>query len=80
MFRGKKLIVHRMSIAKMEDVNEPLEMTREGELVCTGERMLLVCGGMSVLSLDEVQLEGKTRMAATQFLRGYQVKGGERLG
>ena len=80
MFRGKKLIVHRMSIAKMEDVNEPLEMTREGELVCTGERMLLVCGGMSVLSLDEVQLEGKKRMAATEFLRGYEVKGGERLG
>ena len=79
-FRGKKFLVHRMSVASMEEVNEPLELTREGELVCTGDRLLLVCGGMSVLSLEEVQMEGKKRMAAVEFLHGYQVKGGERLG
>lgn len=79
-FRGKTLLVHGMVPALMDDVNEPLEMTQEGEIVSAKGRLLVVCGGMSVLELTEVQLEGKKRMPATEFLHGYQVKGGERLG
>jgi methionyl-tRNA formyltransferase len=33
-----------------------------------------------LIALDEVQMEGKKRMSAAEFLRGYQVKSGERLG
>ena len=80
VFRGKKLIVHAMTQAAMEEVNEPLEMTREGELVAAGDKLFVVCGEMSVLELNEVQMEGKKRMSAAEFLRGYQVRGGERLG
>ena len=80
LFRGKKLIVHGMDLGVMEDVDEPLEMTREGELIAVGDRLLVVCGGMSVLELKEVQVGGKKRMPAAEFLHGYQVKGGERLG
>ncbi len=80
IFRGKKLIVHAMVMATMEEVNESLEMTREGEMVAVGDRLLVVCGGMSVLEIKEVQMEGKKRMTAAEFLHGYQVKGGERLG
>ena len=80
MFRRKKLIVHRMTPARMEEIEEPLEMTREGELIAQGDRLLVVCGGMSVVALEEVQMESKRRMAAAEFLHGYQVKGGERLG
>ncbi len=79
-FRGKKFIVHRMSPAFLEDLDEPLEMTREGELVATGDRVLVVCGGVTALELHEVQMEGKARMTAAMFLHGYQLKGGERLG
>ena len=32
------------------------------------------------MELVEVQMEGKKRMGAAEFLRGYQVKSGERLG
>ena len=79
-YRGKKFIVHRMSPALLEDLSEPLEMTREGELVVTGERLLVICGAMTILELNEVQVEGKARMTAAAFLRGYPLKGGERLG
>ncbi len=79
-FRGKKFIVHRMTLATMEALEEPLEMTREGELVVAGERLLVVCGEMTALELTEVQLEGKARIMAAEFLRGYQLKGGEQLG
>ena len=79
-FRGKKLIVHRMTMATMDAVNEPLEMTHEGEVVAATDRLLVVCGGMSVIELREVQMEGKKRMTAAEFLHGHQVKDGERLG
>jgi methionyl-tRNA formyltransferase len=38
------------------------------------------CGGGSLLGLDEVQMEGKRRLSAAEFLRGNQVRSGERLG
>jgi methionyl-tRNA formyltransferase len=71
--RGKKLIVHRMKVA--EGVN-----VAQGELLVDGERLMVGCGETTSLELIEAQMEGKKRMAAAEFLRGYQVKSGERLG
>jgi methionyl-tRNA formyltransferase len=71
--RGKKLIIHRMQIAAERDI-EP------GTLRPAGERLLAGCGGGTSLVFHEVQLEGKRRMSASDFLRGFQVKSGERLG
>jgi len=45
-----------------------------------GDSMLVGCGDGTMIGLDEVQMEGKKRMTAAEFLRGYQVKSGERLG
>ena len=69
--RGKKLIVHRMEVAHGEG--------SEGVLKVDGDSLLVGCGG-SLLELLEVQMEGKKRMAASDFLRGFQVKTGERVG
>ncbi len=52
----------------------------EGELIVDGESLIVGCGGGTVLAVDEVQMEGKRRMSAAEFLRGYQVRSGERLG
>jgi len=69
--RGKKLIVHRMKVALGEGA--------EGVLQVDGDRLMVGCGG-SLLELVEVQMEGKKRMAASDFLHGFQVKTGERVG
>jgi methionyl-tRNA formyltransferase len=69
--RGKKLIVQRMAVAEGESA--------EGVLEVEGDRLFVGCLG-SRLELIEVQMEGKKRMAASEFLRGFQVKSGERLG
>jgi methionyl-tRNA formyltransferase len=45
-----------------------------------GDAIVVGCGDSSLLGLDEVQLEGKRRMSAAEFLRGNQVRSGERLG
>jgi methionyl-tRNA formyltransferase len=70
--RGKKLILHRMAKTKDEGV--------AGELQVDGDRLLAGCGDGSILELVEVQLEGRKRMSAPEFLRGFQVRSGERLG
>jgi methionyl-tRNA formyltransferase len=72
LLRGKKLIVQRMHV--VEGGGEP------GVVEVWGESLLVGCGGGSVIALDEVQLEGKRRVSAAEFLRGNQVKNGERLG
>ena len=51
-----------------------------GVLMVQGDALLVGCGGGTVLGLDEVQMEGKKRMSAAEFLRGYQVRSGERVG
>jgi methionyl-tRNA formyltransferase len=74
MLRGKKLIVHRMCLVERHPGAE------EGMLVVHGDSMCVGCGGETVVRLDEVQMEGKRRMSAPEFLHGHQIKSGERLG
>ena len=80
VFRGKKLILHGLRLAPFEMVGEAAESTREGELVTEGEELLIVCGGLTVLRIDQLQLEGRKRMTGAEFVRGYQVRTGERMG
>jgi methionyl-tRNA formyltransferase len=72
--RGKKLIVHRMHVGKQTSDAEP------GTLIVRGDAMTAACGEGTVICMDEVQMEGKKRMPAGEFLRGFQVTSGERLG
>jgi methionyl-tRNA formyltransferase len=51
-----------------------------GVLRVVGEQLLAGCGSCTSIVLDELQLEGKRRMPASEFLRGFQVLSGERLG
>jgi methionyl-tRNA formyltransferase len=69
--RGKKLIVHRLCAA--------LDGAEPGVVRVDAGRMFLGCANGSV-ELLEVQMEGKKRMPAGEFLRGFQVKSGERVG
>jgi methionyl-tRNA formyltransferase len=71
--RGKKLIVGKMKIGAVRSIGQ-------GELLVEGEQMFLGCAGERAVELLEVQMEGKKRMSAAEFLHGYQVKSGERLG
>jgi methionyl-tRNA formyltransferase len=71
--RGKKLIVHRMRI-------EPGLVIPAAELLINGDQLYAGAGDTIALELLEVQMEGKRRMPAAEFLRGFQVRSGERLG
>jgi methionyl-tRNA formyltransferase len=72
---GKKLIVHRMAVApELELVAKP------GAIRVDSGRLYAACADDTWLELIEVQLEGKKRMAAAEFLRGNPLAAGARLG
>ena len=75
-FKGKTLQVHRarplFHVAKLAP----------GEIGIDGPRLLVGCGQHTDTALEfvEIQLEGKRRMSAQEFINGYRPKSGDHLG
>lgn len=71
-FRGKKLQLHKV---------KPLESSVAPAEVSIADNVMIVgCGHNTSLELLELQLEGKKRTTAKDFLQGYRAKAGEKLG
>jgi methionyl-tRNA formyltransferase len=77
MLEGKKLIVHRMEVVADDAA---LNSVEPGEVFIEREHMLVGCAQRTWLALTELQLEGKKRMSAGEFLRGTPLASGLRLG
>ncbi len=77
-FRGKNLNVWEARVeAQLSAISN---QHSAGEMRVENDRLLIICGDNTVLEFLTVQLEGKKRMAARDFVHGYQPKSGERLG
>jgi methionyl-tRNA formyltransferase len=74
----KKLIVHRMALT-FETPGGAAE-ARPGAICVAGGHLFAACADATWLELVEVQLEGKKRMAAAEFLRGSPLTADARLG
>lgn len=72
-YKGRRLKVHRGRVVEGESAGEP------GEVVSL-QGGLIVQTGEGALELVEVQPEGKRIMGGLDFIRGYRVQVGERLG
>ena len=73
-FRGKKLSISSASPLTGNHPRIP------GEITVERQQLFIACGYNSSLELLEVQPEGKRKMAAADFIRGYHPETGERLG
>jgi len=73
---GKKLIVHRLGAVDAAT----LDAAQPGEIRVREHRLYVACAQNTWLELIEVQLEGKKRIAAAEFLRGAALPAGTRLG
>lgn len=73
---GKKLIVHRMSVA--EGLSRHL--AEPGQIDVQDHRLFVACAQQSWLELNEIQWEGKKRMGVADFLRGSTLPVGTKLG
>jgi methionyl-tRNA formyltransferase len=75
---GKKFIVHRMK-ADAAGIAATAS-TEPGNTHVQDHRMFAACAGQTWIELLEVQLEGKKRMSAADFLRGMPHGAPARLG
>jgi methionyl-tRNA formyltransferase len=66
---GRKLIVHRMAVADASAFAVPVS-AQPGQIHVECRRLFVACTESTWLELFEVQLEGKKRLAAAEFLRG----------
>ena len=74
--QGKKLTVRAARPLSVEHGD-----SQPGEIIeASSDRLLIFCGGDSVLQIDELQLEGKRRMTARDFINGFRPKLGDILG
>ena len=76
---GRKFIVHRMAVARGDYAAE-LGIAEPGWILVKDGRLLAACAGNTWLEFLEVQLEGKKRMDASEFLRGNPLAADARLG
>ncbi len=84
-FRGQRLVIYQAALR-----NAPEEFAAgaqggdeslAGEIrEAHGDDLEVACGAGTRLQLSEVQLEGKRRMSARDFINGMRVRAGERLG
>jgi methionyl-tRNA formyltransferase len=75
-FRGKNLHVWA-AVALPAEAASPLE---PGTLVAERGKLHVVCGQGTRLEVKELQVEGRKRLSAYEFLNGVHLKPGERLG
>jgi methionyl-tRNA formyltransferase len=77
-YKGKSLQVHRAQ------PSQPGLQLPPGQVLVEGTRLLVGCGNPSnaatALELLELQLEGKRRMNAQEFVNGYRPRSGDYLG
>ncbi|MDD3725769.1 MAG: methionyl-tRNA formyltransferase [Candidatus Ratteibacteria bacterium] len=70
---GKYIKIHRASPIQEESNKEP------GEIIKFDKCYIYVACGNGVLKIEELQIEGKKRMSASEFLNGYPVKKGNKF-
>ncbi len=81
-FKGKTLQVHRAQAL------QPAVKLTPGDVAVEGMHLFVGCGKNkdedkdtdTALELIEIQLEGKRRMTAQEFINGYRPKSGDHLG
>lgn len=66
---GKKLIVHRMALVEAANISNATAAL-PGQIHIAKDRLFAACAEASWIELLEVQLEGKKRLSAAEFLRG----------
>jgi methionyl-tRNA formyltransferase len=72
IFRGRRLQVWKASALD--------RILPSAELTVEAERLFIGCGEETALEVLELQVEGKRRISAADFIRGYRAGSGEKLG
>jgi len=72
---GRILNIYRTKISELDETG-----VAPGQVVRRTKSELAVATRDGAISIEEIQLEGKKRMGIEEFLRGYRIEKGDRLG
>jgi methionyl-tRNA formyltransferase len=76
-YQDKKLTIWKAR----EFQDSEFRFQNSGEILeAKGDKLFVGCGNQTVLQIEELQIEGKKRMAARDFLNGIKLQVGEILG
>jgi methionyl-tRNA formyltransferase len=77
-YQGKILKIHR---ARRTSGNQDIGISElPGEILRVSKEEIIVATAEGNLDIEEMQLEGKRRMTAQEFISGHRISVGERLG
>jgi len=76
VFRGRNLHLWA-AVPSSDAAREALE---PGALLAQGGKLLVACGQRTFLEVKELQLEGRKRLSARDFLNGVRLTSGEKFG
>jgi methionyl-tRNA formyltransferase len=81
-YNGRRLVVWRAEVSKREGEGAAgRTQVKPGVMMeARGDALTVSCGGSTALRLLEVQLEGKQRVGARDFINGAHARPGESLG
>jgi len=77
---GKMLKLWRAEVVEAEQLSKELRVQEPGCIVCVEKDNFGVLTGDGILRVLELQLEGKRKMTAEEFLRGFKLEVGTILG
>jgi methionyl-tRNA formyltransferase len=89
LYNGRRLVIWRATTAELgPDVKEKpvsdgedFSLKQPGEVVeARGDSLAVACGDRTALRIQELQLEGKQRVSARDFINGTRLRAGERFG
>jgi len=81
-YDSRRLVVWQARAYRMDEVGaDAIKVFEPGEVIAVNnESFVVACGKETALRLLEVQLEGKRRMSAREFLNGMRVRVSDKLG
>lgn len=81
-FRGQRFVIWRAAVRSAFEAadDDESQVAMGGITKAHGDEIIVECGAQTQLQLLEVQLEGKRRVNARDFVNGMRVQAGEKLG
>jgi methionyl-tRNA formyltransferase len=81
-YGGRRLIIwHATALKAHGHDDKHTHPNQTGEIIeAHGDDLVVACGGETTLRVAALQLEGKQRMSARDFVNGMRVRVGDRLG
>ncbi|RKY31224.1 MAG: methionyl-tRNA formyltransferase [Candidatus Omnitrophota bacterium] len=76
-YKGKILKIYQASVRDSTDVQGGVN---KGQISGFSEDSIIIATGRGTLAIQELQIEGKKRMSAREFLSGHQMRVGEIFG